>query len=413
MKPEPVPLQFREAIDYFKSKVRLPTNAWTDLWQEQHTKAFVVAGAVKRGLLEDMQSALASALENGTTLADFRKEFDTIVTKHGWTYKGSRGWRSRVIFETNLRTSYAAGQWRQIERTKKTRPYLRYVDAGDSRVRPQHHAWHGLVYPVDHEFWDTHYPPNGWGCRCRVQTLSERDIRTNGYNVSSALPPGGMVSRPVTGGGKTQMVSVPAGIDPGWGYNVGRNRLSGLTPPPAPGGPGPGIGPAATAAMPTPRSFPAAKLLPKDGMTNEEYASAFLKEFGADVGKPKVFNDVTGEALPISDALLKETHSDRWKVTKAGRQVFLRMLAAGIKEPDEVWFDWFRDSKTGRYQLRRRYISRFDISGKQQTAYTVFEVTGDGWREVTNFAPKAGRRAEKQDEYMETFRRGHLVYRRQ
>ena len=40
---------------------------------EQHTKAFVVAGATKAALLEDFQGALTRALENGTTLAAFRK----------------------------------------------------------------------------------------------------------------------------------------------------------------------------------------------------------------------------------------------------------------------------------------------------------------------------------------------------
>ena len=210
MKPEGVPVEFREAIDYFTAKVKLPTNAWTDLWQEQHTKAFVVAGAVKRELLEDFNTAIASALKNGTTLADFRKDFDSIVKKHGWTYKGNRGWRSRVIFETNMRTAYAAGRWQQIERTKKLRPYLEYVDAGDDRVRPKHRAWNGLVYPVDHEFWLTHYPPNDWGCRCRVKTLSERDVRKRGLTISKEMPPGGNVTHNINVGGKLQEIQVPA-----------------------------------------------------------------------------------------------------------------------------------------------------------------------------------------------------------
>ena len=165
--------------------------------------------------------------------------------------------------------------------------------------------------------------------------------------------------------------------------------------------------------MPAPRAYPSNKLLPKSGKSDEEYARAFLKEFDADIGKPKTFIDVTGEGLPISDELLRESHSDKWKVTKAGRHVYLRMLAEGIKNPDEVWFDWHRDQRSGRYQLRRRYISRFDITGRQQSAYTVFEVTKDGWREVTNFAPKNDKSANKQDDYIEKFRRGHLVYRRQ
>ena len=33
----------------------------------------------------------------------------------GWA-NGGRNWRTRVIFETNLRTSYAAGRWQQLQR---------------------------------------------------------------------------------------------------------------------------------------------------------------------------------------------------------------------------------------------------------------------------------------------------------
>ena len=49
---------------------------------------------------------------------------------------------------------------------------LRYVAVLDARTRPEHRAWHGLILPIDHPLWDTHYPPNGWGCRClRAWTL--------------------------------------------------------------------------------------------------------------------------------------------------------------------------------------------------------------------------------------------------
>ena len=34
-----------EAERYFRDKVNMPTRRWNDLWQGQHARAFVVAGA--------------------------------------------------------------------------------------------------------------------------------------------------------------------------------------------------------------------------------------------------------------------------------------------------------------------------------------------------------------------------------
>lgn len=29
-----------------------------------------------------------------------------------------------------------------------------------------------LTLRHDHPFWDTHFPPNGWGCKCRVVAVA-------------------------------------------------------------------------------------------------------------------------------------------------------------------------------------------------------------------------------------------------
>ena len=107
-------LPFRESIQFFRQKLNLPTRAWTDIWEGMHSRAFVVAGAVQTELLTDFRTAIDKAIVDGTTLQEFRKDFDKIVNRHGWSYKGGRGWRSRVIYETNLRTALPG---RQIQTT--------------------------------------------------------------------------------------------------------------------------------------------------------------------------------------------------------------------------------------------------------------------------------------------------------
>ncbi|MBI3771421.1 MAG: minor capsid protein [Gammaproteobacteria bacterium] len=214
---------FQEAIDHFRGKLNLPTEYWDQIAGETNAKAFTVAGATKLDLLKDIRAAVDDAIANGTTITDFRKQFDEAVAKHGWSYKGTRGWRTRIIYDTNLRTAHAAGAWQQAQRTKKRRPYLQYMTAGDSRVRPQHAMWDGTVLPIDDAWWSTHYPPNGWGCRCTVRTLSQRQMEQEGLVVSNApaLDPTeriNVVSGEVYG-------DVPKGIDVGWDYNVGKAWL--------------------------------------------------------------------------------------------------------------------------------------------------------------------------------------------
>ena len=156
---------FKEAIDFFQGKVRVPTRAYTDLMGAAHSKGFMVAGATKDELLADFQETIGRCIRDSLTLEDFRKDFDRIVAAHGWSYKGSRGWRTRTIFETNIRTSYMAGKWQQAQETKRMRPYGRYIHTTVRHPRLDHESWHNKIVPLDDPWWTYRWPPNGWGCK--------------------------------------------------------------------------------------------------------------------------------------------------------------------------------------------------------------------------------------------------------
>lgn len=214
---------FDQAIAYFRDKLSMPSEHWDDLWKQMHTKAFTVAGAMQDELLEDLRSAVDKALAEGTTLDEFRDAFDDIVGAYGWVYKGGRNWRSNVIYGTNLRTAYQSGRYRQMADPDVTqlRPYWQYRHGDSVNPREQHLAWDGLILRWDDPWWSTHYPPNGWGCRCRVVTLSERDLGRMGRTGPDTAP--AMNYREWTDrDGKVHQV--PQGIDPGWDYNVGQGN---------------------------------------------------------------------------------------------------------------------------------------------------------------------------------------------
>jgi len=216
-------VQFKGAIDYLKGKLPEGTLAWDDLAGPVHGKVFAIAGATNTDLVSDIQKSLVGALEKGTTITQFRKDFDASVQKYGWTYKGKRGWRTSVIFNNNMRSAHMAGRWEQLLANSDRRPYLQYRTAGDSRVRPQHRAWNGLVYPIGDSFWQTHYPPNGWGCRCTIRAYSEADLGQLGVKPSK---PHEVKTRTVVSQDGEIKDQVPVGIDPGWDHNVGQSWIA-------------------------------------------------------------------------------------------------------------------------------------------------------------------------------------------
>lgn len=215
--------QFQEAIDFLRGKLPEASMRWDDLAGPVHSKVFTVAGATSADLARDLQAALVDGLRRGTTITDFRKQFDQAVQQYGWSYRGKRGWRTQLIYSVNMRSAHMAGRWAQIQANKARRPFLQYRTAGDARVRPQHRQWNGLIYPVDDAFWTTHYPPCGWNCRCTVRAYSQADLTEKNLQVSSPFE---LKERDVVTRDGEVVDRVPVGIDPGWDHNVGRSWIS-------------------------------------------------------------------------------------------------------------------------------------------------------------------------------------------
>lgn len=223
-------LPFAEQIAFFRAKKNVLTDSWTDLWEQAHDTGFMVAGANRIDLLTDLRAAVDKAIAQGTTLGDFRKDFDAIVSHYGWDHTGGRNWRSRVIYETNLRTSYAAGRWSQLQALVKVRPYWRYRHSDSvQHPRPQYLAWNSLVLPANHPWWMRHFPPNGWGCQCTVEALNLRDLKRLGKDGPDE-PPAEETQTVVVGqrGPTPALVDTPAGVDPGFGYAPGRSAFERL-----------------------------------------------------------------------------------------------------------------------------------------------------------------------------------------
>ncbi|MBI0036724.1 hypothetical protein H3T61_00545 [Gilliamella sp. B14384H2] len=400
-------LPFKEQIEFFRRKANVPTNSYVDIYNNEHDYAFVVAGANRNALLNDFRAAIDKAISQGTTLEEFRKDFAEIVEKHGWSYNGSFSWRTRIIYETNLNSSYQAGRYQQLRDAKF--PYLEYLHSDYvEHPRELHQSWDHLVLNFNDPWWNTHFPPNGYGCQCRVRGRTKGDLKRMGKDGPDTAPSINWVDRVIgENSGNPRTVRVPEGIDPSFEHIPGQSRLDTFVPNPLDSDPTLKRGvPSVRAAdeWPSIREVSKKRLLEK-GLTEEDYANIFLNEFGATLTNSAIFNDVTDEALVIGKQLFTVSKTGELKVTKRGREQFLLLLADSLKLPDEIWtrmeyFDHLQKSV-----VRRRYISRFMIDGEVKPMLAVFEVGDDGWLGVTTFAPD-------NPDYLEQLRVGIRVFKR-
>ena len=56
----------------------------------------------------------------------------------------------------------------------------------DESTRVEHRALHGKIFRYDDPFWAMFYPPNGWGCRCYVRSLTPDEIKKRGLTIDKS-----------------------------------------------------------------------------------------------------------------------------------------------------------------------------------------------------------------------------------
>lgn len=363
---------FPDAVRFFQNKVNLPTMRWNDLMAAQHAPAFVVAGATQEALLVDMRGAVEAAIADGESIEQFRSRFKEIVARHGWTgwtgedTPGGQAWRTRVIYETNLRTSYMAGRYEQL----KNFPYWKYKhNTRGPGAREQHQQWDGLIVSRDSDWWDTHYPPNGWGCRCSVIGVSDARMRAQGLEESDPGPDQGK------------------GVPKEWRYNVGEagfgksvaadiiqaergGRISSLD-------------------QRGPADFNRPDEVPFEQSTTSlaphaENANELREQFQDAIGgESAIWRDPTGARISITDAIIEHWEEDVKRLS-AGRERYLPFLREAVEEPFEIWVNWGRNDLTGKVSLRRRYIKGVQV-GKNKIVTLIADAVGGKWVSFNNF----------------------------
>jgi SPP1 gp7 family putative phage head morphogenesis protein len=236
------------AIEYLRQKGNAITWDWHEMWQQAHQRSFTVAKVMRMDILQDIRDMVDKATDEGWSFGKFKSQLEPQLKAKGWWGKqeivdkdtgevtdiqlGSPR-RLKTIYDTNLRTQYAVGQWDGQYKNRKNRPYLEFLAVIDDRTSDKCRALHHVVLPIDDPVIDRIYPPNHFHCRLRTRTLSQTEVERRGLTVDSSE--GRIVEKEVDAGGKKVKVTgyktghtdsygnpVVYWTEPGWDYNPGR-----------------------------------------------------------------------------------------------------------------------------------------------------------------------------------------------
>lgn len=234
-----------KAIKYFQDKGYKFSWDWHETWQEAHHKAFTVAKVMRADILQDIRNEMDKAISEGKGYKEFEKNLEPMLKAKGWwgkkTVMDENGFakqvqlgsphRLKLIYDTNKQIAFMQGRYQTQLDAAPLKPYWKYVTRDDSKVRLSHRTLHGKVFRFDDPFWDHFYPPNGFRCRCRVETLSQRQLDNANLKVQSSEGKLETIENKI--GNKSYQTTVfkaqrKVSPDPGWDYNPGKK--TGLQP---------------------------------------------------------------------------------------------------------------------------------------------------------------------------------------
>lgn len=150
-----------EDLDFTSPDYTMLRKLELDVFQFSSAKTYQQLKAISQALLDE-NGVLRSFSQFRIAAAEVNNQF-----VNQWL---------QAEYQYAVASAQSASQWQQIQATKDVLPLLKYVTAGDERVREEHRDLEDVVRPVDDDFWNIYYPPNGWNCRCDVQQLDSGSI---------------------------------------------------------------------------------------------------------------------------------------------------------------------------------------------------------------------------------------------
>ena len=145
-----------------------------DVWQFSAAKNYQQ--------MRDLTLALKGEDGKLRNFADFETAAKSVCAKYNQTWL-------RTEYNAAVASSQNAARWTGFKKDAADIPNIEYQTVGDSSVRFEHEQLDGIVRPITDPFWNTHYPPNGWACRCEAIQSVGGKVTKNGDIPNITIPP--------------------------------------------------------------------------------------------------------------------------------------------------------------------------------------------------------------------------------
>jgi SPP1 gp7 family putative phage head morphogenesis protein len=160
-------------IDYTTPDGEMLTKLTRDAWQFSAAKNYQQ--------MRDISMSLVAEDGKLKSFNEFKKDAVIINDRFNNTWL-------KTEYDNAVGASTMAARWNDFEKNAEDQPYLRYSTAGDERVRSSHRAIDGVIRKITDAFWNTHFPPNGWRCRCDTDQLASSSAKETENIPSVPIP---------------------------------------------------------------------------------------------------------------------------------------------------------------------------------------------------------------------------------